>query len=292
MMSKQPGLLYDVEQFIMTNGTIADRLRLYSSGVKISKEEEIQIQAELKSLMNNDGGIPFDLDFGNPSSVKVTAEILPLVLGFSKTQDALVQSMVNFLVSRQKSDGGFAEALILDPFIEDKYGSTWGREHYPVGKSITWLSGKSLEALCIAGYDNEERLRRARDFLLYLQHEDGHWPDYKNHKVSDPMATGNILPALKCVGIGPEHKVYDDGRAALFQHLIDSLENKSTYDMVDLTAVGNPKSEKEKEIINKGHELIVSTQSKDGGWTQLGSKKSDPELSSILTFVVNKIIKY
>ena len=66
-MSKKSGFLYNEKQFIMTNGTIADRLRLFSSGVQISKKEETQIQAELISLINNDGGVPFDLSFGNPS---------------------------------------------------------------------------------------------------------------------------------------------------------------------------------------------------------------------------------
>ena len=93
--------------------------------------------------------------------------------------------MATFLVSRQKQDGGFGEALNLDSYIEDKYGITEGREWYPVGKSITWLTGKCLEALVLSNYDDQERIRRARDYLLYSQNEDGHWPDFKDSKESD-----------------------------------------------------------------------------------------------------------
>ncbi len=207
---------------------------------------------------------------------------------FREDHSDLFDGMMSFLISRQKKDGGFAEALNLDPHIEDTYGVSSGREWYPVGKSITWLTGKALEALCIAKYDGEERLRRARDYLMYSQYEDGHWPDYKNQGESDDLGTANILPALLAVGISDDHKVYRDGRAAALQHLVSSVESKSTFDMVDLIAIGKPATDKEREVILQGLTLVKSTQNEDGGWTPIGAKKSDPELSSILAFVYLK----
>ncbi|MHA2149578.1 MAG: hypothetical protein ACXAAN_13095 [Candidatus Thorarchaeota archaeon] len=62
--------------------------------------------------------------------------------------------------------------------------------------------------------------------------------------------------------------------------------------MADLTAVGKPQSDLEKEVIRGGVELIIQSQNEDGGWLPLGSKKSDPELSSILAFVANKLNKF
>jgi hypothetical protein len=58
--------------------------------------------------------------------------------------------------------------------------------------------------------------------------------------------------------------------------------------MVDLVAVCDAKSEQERNIIRKGIELVLSTQSKDGGWCQMGIKKSDPELTSLLVYAVMK----
>jgi squalene cyclase len=235
--------------------------------------------------------MPFGVQPGNPSSVKETSEILALISIYKDSWSEIIDEMVKFLISRQKNDGGFSESLKLDPYIEDKWGNI-GRLHYPVAKSITWLTGKALEALCLVGYEDEERLRRARDFLLYNQYEDGHWPNFIGRDESDPIGTGNILQGLKAVGINSDNKVYQDGRAALLQHLKDAVESKSTFDMMDLTAVGKPKSDLESEVLRNGLELIIQSQNEDGGWAPLGSKKSDPELSSILAFVAMKLSKY
>ncbi len=276
----------------MENGTLADKLRLVAAGYELPSTVVDDALSQLTELQNPDGGIPFDLVKGNPSSVKMTAEIIPLIVPFKELYPDLVDNMVAFLISRQKKDGGFAEALNLDSYIEDKYGMTDERKWYPVGKSITWLTGKALEGLVMVGYDDEERLRRARDFLMYSQHEDGHWPDFKDQDESDPLGTGNILPALRAIGIDPNHRVYRDGRAALFQHLVTAIENESTCDMVDLTAVGKPETPQEREVILSGLNLIMISQNPDGGWAPPGSKKSDPELSSILAFVAKKCSKY
>jgi squalene cyclase len=284
-------LLYDHRNYLLKYGKIADRLRLALAGNEFSDEQLEELMKEVKQLLNKDGGIPFGMQRGNPSSVKETAEILVLISKYKSQWPEVIDEMVKFLLSRQKNDGGFSETLKLDPYIEDKWGAI-GRAWYPVAKSITWLTGKALEALCAAECHDDERLRRARDFLLYNQYEDGHWPDFIGREESDPVATGNILLGLKAVGIESDNKVYQDGRAALLQHLKDSVENRSTFDMADLTAVGKPTSELEKEVLRNGVELIIQSQNEDGGWAPLGSKKSDPELSSILTLVAKKVRKY
>lgn len=285
-------LIHDVQTYILENGTAVDILRLVSAGYEIPSSVIDEALVKLKALQNTDGGIPFDLTRGNPSSAKLTAEILPLLLRFRELYPELINAMISFLISRQKKDGGFAETLNLDSYIEDKYGSTEGREWYPVGKSITWLTGKALEALVLVNYDDQERLRRSRDFLMYSQNEDGNWPDYPDHSESDPLGTGNILPALLAIGVDSNHKVYRGGRAALLHHLVTSIENNSTYDMVDLTAVGKPETPQERDVILRGLNLIMVSQNHDGGWAPVGTKKSDPELSSILAYVAKICSKY
>ncbi len=281
-------LHYNLQEFILNNGSIADKLRLHSAGYEMESRHQEEALDQLGNTLNPDGGIPFNMASGNPSSVKETAEILLLIHKYKNSHQDFIQQMIGFLVARQKNDGGFAETLNLNDMIEDKWGTTTGREWYPVGKSITWLTGKALDALCLVGYDDEERLRRARDFLLYSQHEDGHWPDFKGQNISDPLGTGNILPALKAIGVNSNNKVYKDGRAALLQRLKASVKNKLTCDMVDLLSVGKPGTEKERELVKNAVGLVVSSQNPDGGWRIMGAKKSDPELSSILAFVVSR----
>ena len=280
-------LHYNLQEFILNNGSIADKLRLLSAGYEMESQLQDEPLDQLGNTLNHDGGVPFNMASGNPSSVKETAEILPLILKHKDSRQDLIQQMIGFLIARQKKDGGFAETLNLNDLIEDKWGTTTGREWYPVGKSITWLTGKALDALCLVGYDDEERLKRARDFLIYSQHEDGHWPDFKGQNISDPLSTGNILPALKAIGVNSNNKVYKDGRAALLQRLKASVKNELTCDMVDLLSVGPPGTEKERKLVKNAVDLIVSSQNPDGGWRMMGAKKSDPELSSILAFVVS-----
>lgn len=284
-------LHYDLENYLLSNGSVADKLRLASAGFEIPSGLVDELMTEVKQILNNDGGIPFGVTSGSPSSVKETAEILALIAQYKSEWPEVIEKMTGFLISRQKNDGGFGESLKIDPYIEDKFGPV-GRDWYPVAKSVTWLTGKALEALCLVDYGIEERMKRARDFLLFSQYEDGNWPDYKDQQTSDPLATGNILSSLRAVGINSDNKVLEDGKAALFQHLKDSIENKSTLDMTDLSVVGSPKTDLEREVIREGIELIVQTQNKDGGWAPIGSKKSDPELSSILGFVLKKLSKY
>jgi hypothetical protein len=281
-------LHYDFQSFLLSNGNIADKVRLIAAGHKIPSDIQEGVMDDLSSLQNSDGGLPFGLIRGSPSSVKQTSEILTLISKMKKKYNDLVKSMTEFIISRQKNDGGFAESLKLDPFIEDKWGEV-GREWYPVGTSITWLTGKALEALCSVDYDDQDRLRRARDFLMYSQYEDGHWPDFKDQKLSDPLGTGNILLGLRAMGINSDNKVFEDGRVALLQHMKNNIEAKSIFDVVDLTAIGKPKSDLERNVLIKGLELIINAQHNDGGWIPLGAKKSDPELSSKLVLELAKV---
>ena len=274
-------LHYDFQSFLLSNGNITDKLRLITTGYKIPSDLKEQVMEDLLSVMNANGGIPFGFKRGAPSSTKETAELLSLISTFKSGYEDTVKKMIAFLVSRQKNDGGFAESLKIDPHIEDKWGEV-GRDWYPVGQSVTWLTGKALEALCLANFEDSERLQRARDFLLQLQYEDGNWPDFKDQKISDPLGTGNILLGLHAVGVESNNKVIVDGRVALLQHLSNCLETKSIYDLADVTAIGKPKTVKEKEVIENSIELIVASQKEDGGWAPIGSKKSDPELSSVL----------
>jgi squalene cyclase len=280
-------LHYDFQNFILSKGNIADKLRLVTIDSQIPSDIKKDVMEDLQNIMNSDGGIPFEFKRGAPSSTKETAELLTLISSFNGKYKDIIEKMTNFIVSRQKNDGGFGESLKLDPHIEDRWGGI-GRDWYPVGTSITWLTGKALEALCLVNYEDTERLRRARDFLLHSQYEDGNWPDFKDQQISDPLGTGNILRGLHAIGVNSNNKVYVDGRVALLQHLNDCLEAGSIFDMADLTATGKPLTEKEQQILANGIELILKSQKEDGGWVPIGAKKSDPELSSILILEFKK----
>ena len=113
MTEIKTNLQYDIQRYILNQGTIADKFRILSAGYSIPSEITDGLIDELQSIVNSDGGLPFELQKGNPSSVKVTAELLTLLFSKISGVDTIVESMITFLISRQKKDGGFAEALNL-----------------------------------------------------------------------------------------------------------------------------------------------------------------------------------
>jgi hypothetical protein len=68
-------LHYDHSNYLLKNGNIADKLRLASAGNDLSGERLEELMDEVKQVQNKDGGMPFDIQSRNPSSVKETAEI-------------------------------------------------------------------------------------------------------------------------------------------------------------------------------------------------------------------------
>ncbi|MFO7837779.1 MAG: prenyltransferase/squalene oxidase repeat-containing protein [Candidatus Thorarchaeota archaeon] len=279
----------DCTDFVLSKGSVADKLRLFVAGFELPDGILEDLFEGIVEIQNPDGGIPFELEISNPSSVKETAELLYLICESGSAPKELKKSMSEFLVSRQKKDGGFGEALNLDNYIEDRWGNNTGRDWYPVGVSITWLTGKALEALCCIDYEAEHRLRKARDYLIYNQNEDGHWPNYKNSDRSDPLGTGNILLALRAAGVEEDRDVLQDGKAALLHHLKTSLEEKNTCNMVDIVSVGKPKTKSEEALLENALELIAEGQRDDGGWAYIGFNKSDPELSSLLAYAFKTV---
>ena len=107
-------LHYDHRNYLLTNGNVADKLRLASAGNDLTQEQLDGLMGELRRVQNQDGGMPFGVQPGNPSSVKETAEILALISGYRPQWEDIIDPMVKFLISRQKNDGGFSESLKLD----------------------------------------------------------------------------------------------------------------------------------------------------------------------------------
>ncbi|MEE8182443.1 MAG: hypothetical protein V3T87_03940, partial [Candidatus Thorarchaeota archaeon] len=84
-------LHYNLEEFILNNGGIADKLRLLSVGYYDKSQLQKETLDQLGNTLNPDGGVPFNMASGNPSSVKDTAEILPLIHKYKDSHQHLVR---------------------------------------------------------------------------------------------------------------------------------------------------------------------------------------------------------
>ncbi|MFX1266038.1 MAG: hypothetical protein ACFFH0_11700 [Promethearchaeota archaeon] len=85
---------YDLQSYIVKHGNIADKMRLISAGYRLPEDIVNTTLNALERVLNRDGGVPIDLMRGNPSSVKETAEMLPLLGSFKKTHRQLIQKML------------------------------------------------------------------------------------------------------------------------------------------------------------------------------------------------------
>ena len=96
MSSTKTNLLYDIQSLVIEKGKISDKMRLISAGFDIPANSVNNILEELRGVLNEDGGVPFDMVRGNPSSVKETSEMLPLLLDFKETHPDLIDKMIDF----------------------------------------------------------------------------------------------------------------------------------------------------------------------------------------------------
>ncbi len=87
-------LHYEHRNYLLKNGNIADKLRLATSGNDLSDEQIAELMDEVKQVQNKDGGIPFGVQPGNPSSVKETSEILALISICKQNWTDIIDEMV------------------------------------------------------------------------------------------------------------------------------------------------------------------------------------------------------
>ncbi len=289
-LSEVPFMVFkkDPVEYVKEHGNLIDKARIIFS-LDINDQDFIdEIVGEIEEILNPEGGVPFDFEEENPSCLKDTAELLTPLSKIVPDRRDLIEKMASFIADRQKADGGFAEVKGLDDYIEMKWGAINGRDWYPVGKSITWLTGKAIEALISANYNNEKRIKRGIEFLKKLQHNSGHWPDTADHEEPDPLATGNIINAFKKAGLDKE-EAYIKGRNALIKSIEEAMKKEEfLWDLVDIAYIDKPLNKEEEKIIKKAVKLIIELQNEDGGWKPVWMKQSDPELTALLVQAVIK----
>jgi|GEM_PF-6100056 len=123
---------------------------------------------EMLGLQNEDGGWPRE----GRSSFEATADVLQIVP--PHRSDGRMRKGVEFLLNRQRGNGGWAEAItalasgsgrLIRPSRE-KPSRIWTR------KSVTRLTANVAMALCKTGWAGEA-VRRAKDYPMASQLEEG-----------------------------------------------------------------------------------------------------------------------
>lgn len=268
---------YDPISYILKEGNIYCKLQLYDV-LGCSRPDLI---GEYLTLQNTDGGWPWELKNGNPSSVAETAR----AVRFLKDKNGYkseIEKTIPFLLEHQREDGGWAENLELVSLIPKEWD--WMSCYH----SSTSTTGSVICALLEGIPREDSRLQKALYFLKKTQTEDGGWPyrvgpGYRYG--TDIASVDDVLHALIAVGESKDSPVIQKAIGALQKnyHLwTEPIDASSAISILHL--LGYPADHPWiQELVSN----IFNAQHENGGWNWLGDFPTSP---GITLFCVEQLI--
>jgi len=264
-------LRYDAVSYVLKNGNQYHKLKMLM--ILGGKREDCQkLMVELESMQNHDGGWSWQLETGRPSGVSQTARTLELLLKTGEDKHSeTVKRAVQFLLQRQNPDGGWSENPQLEGIILKEHN--WISTRYS-----GFQTADAILALADAGYENDDRVRKAIEFLRRAQNEEGGWPSYVGpdypYEGSDVASTDHIVLAFLRLGEPKNSDVLRNAVKALLKHRndwdspIDSATALNVFLMLDYPL--------EHEYVKEHVKNLVETQKLDGGWNWFDDLPSNP----------------
>ncbi len=149
----------DALEYIELEGTDLDRYR--SRFLFRGERDDAMAAWLLGAYQNPDGGYPLHLVYGEPSNIYETARILGYTAEFEVVNSSVCHRALDFIRSRQHTDGYWQESSSQLELAEDM-GGEWGR---------MWLSAFVGRELCRVGLKDAQEVRSLRNYLLSLREE-------------------------------------------------------------------------------------------------------------------------
>jgi len=219
---------------------------------------------EMRLFQNEDGG--FGKERGEPSSVTPTAEaILNLIESGEKPSSSTVQRATLFLWGLQNENGGWRE----NPALPKEKVAFWSSTE----RGVPILTADSIEALLKAGYEDDERLRKAVEWLKGMQAQDGMWIHMEKAAPTetDPDSTLRAIEVLIKVGENLDSPTIRKACNALERFILTEAEKWTKKWPVwswlapldGLVAAGFKADNK---TVQRALEKILKQQREDGGW--------------------------
>jgi hypothetical protein len=243
----------DVEpafKFIDRFGSTLERYRaeyLFKSG----RDDEVPLRY-LRRLQNEDGGFPYNLEAGKPSSVNETSGMLSLVAELDLGESGVGQKAVNYLFRIQRSDGGWDENPDISQFSPPRWDAPNSLN------TRMWLTGDVTVHLVQLGYAETQHVKRAREFLLNHMDEKG--------KVEGPRIATWIAMAIFGILEGREsphvRKASDLVEGWLDEEPVEDASFLCWY----LECLSCAEAPQEDVLVRKCLKKLMLMQDKDGGW--------------------------
>lgn len=235
--------------FVRDNGDEPELARL--AGLLGRERPDPRAMRALSTRQNEDGGFPYLMIPGRPSSVTATAGALQWMqdlrlLGAPQTERALA-----YLLAAQRPDGSWDESPALvkyDPPPLARPGHTAGR-HFVTGTAALWVA-----RLLGAAHDSA---RRAATYLRASR--DGEWPG------DEPLQVSIAVTAACAAVDGPTSAVAAAGMQVLNRLAPESWSADRLADLcVALYGAGLDAGG---PLVDASLHGLVERQREDGGWT-------------------------
>lgn len=271
---------YNAINFVLREGTLLDKLRLYYLLEGVLKSEYLVSIESIKKLQNKDGGWPLNDKIGSPSSVYETNKKISLFLELNIV-DTSILSAVKWLINIQNQDGSWHEKAIFLPILRESNESF--RREYTI-----WLTGNIIRTLTRIKIDKkkEESIRKGINYIRAMTHE-------KEIFYSSPENIWCSLSALSLFGYTRTDPLVEKLIEYLEVLFLSKISKNKNYLlspsklcwMLDCLADTNWSSDE--KLVRQGLSLLLELQTREGGWlNDLGYV--DAKLTVDILYVLKK----
>jgi hypothetical protein len=237
-------------KFVDRFGTMLERYRaeyLFQS----VRDDEVPLR-HLRRLQNEDGGFPYNLEAGRPSSVNETSGMLSLVAELDLGESDVGQRAVNYLFRVQRSDGGWDENPEISQFNPPRWDTPNSLN------TRMWLTGDVTVHLVQLGYAESQHVKQAREFLLSHMDEKG--------KVEGPRIATWIAMAIFGMLEGIESPYVRKALDLVEGWLDEEPDEDASFLCWYLECLSCAEAPREHVLVRKCLKKLMLMQDKDGGW--------------------------
>lgn len=236
-------------KFIESYGNNLERYRV-SYLFQGARDNEVPLNY-LRRLQNQDGGFPYNLEMGKPSSVNETSGILSLVAELNLGESDVCRKAVNYLFQIQSPNGSWNENPEISQFNPPRWDSPDNIN------TRMWLTADITAHLVQLSYAESQHVKAACEFLRKHMDEKG--------KVEGPQIATWIAMAIFGMLEGSEN-FYVRKALDLVEGWLDEEREDASFLCWYLECLSYAGVPKEHALVQKCLRKLKTLQDNDGGW--------------------------
>lgn len=206
----------------------------------------------LRRLQNREGGFPYNLEAGKPSSTNETSGMLRLVAELGLGESDVGQKVVDYLFRIQCPDGGWDENSDIGQFNPPRWDTPKNMN------TRMWLTGEVATHLVQLSYAESEHVKQACDFLAKHTDEKG--------RVEGPRIATWIAMAIFGMLEGTESPYVKKALASVGGWLDEGPDEDASFLCWYLECLNNAGLQRENAAVHKCLKRLMILQDKDGSW--------------------------